>query len=831
MDGSSPAPTRRRFLQATTALGAAGAIGAGGRGLHGLLTPSPASAGAPAAATRVVKNICHQCPARCGIDVHVTGDRVHAMYGSLDHPISNGKLCPKGHLGTYVLYDPDRFKGPMKRTNPKKGRNEDPRFVPITWDEALDTIAGRLQALRDRGESHRFAVLYGRGWGASCAGLQGTFGKLYGSPNIAIGHASMCAEGSKRAKMATDGNDSYNAYDYRNTNYILNFGAGFLESFRPFNYNMQAWGHMRTKSPKTRVTVIDVRLTPTGAAADRALYIKPGTDGALALAIAHVMLTEGLWDRPFVGDFVDGVNHFRSGETIDPQSFQERWVAGLAEWWNREIKDRTPEWAAAITTIPVESIVAVAREFGTTRPAMAIMERGPTSHTNGVYSGMAIHALNALSGSLFAEGGLMYQLGPAYGPLPVNHEDFLDDYARSAGGKHPRIDMAGTARWPMAKTMMQEVAKNHLAGDPYTLDTVMFYLTNPIWTAPNPQVWEEALQTAFVIETSPFPGETALFADIVVPDHTYLERLQDAPTYPFQGWALTQIRSPAVAPLYDTKVYGDVLIEIGKRMRGPMGDYYRALDNTENVLRHLAKGFEKQPGDNGVDSFESWVEKGVWYRKPYPWRQIRGEFLEWDGRGYHRPMSAEEVGKKLLKTPSGKFEMRSAFLDKNADYIARELDVARDRVGLIQWVPPRYTGGGDLHLVTPKVPMHAEGRSGNIPHAIALAQPSVGGFNQVYLEIHPETARTRGIRNGDRVRITSEVGSIVAVARYFPPARPDTLVLPMEHGHWAQGRWALGRMPGNSSEVTANVSDPISGLACYYTGLVTIEPADGRKLS
>jgi thiosulfate reductase / polysulfide reductase chain A len=123
----------------------------------------------------------------------------------------------------------------------------------------------------------------------------------------------MCAEGSKRAKQATDGNNSYNSYDYRNTNYILNFGASFLEAFRPYNYLMQMWGHMRTKSPQTRITTIDVRMNPTMAASDRALYIKPATDGAMALAIAHVMLTEGLWDKEFVGDFRDGRHAFRAG--------------------------------------------------------------------------------------------------------------------------------------------------------------------------------------------------------------------------------------------------------------------------------------------------------------------------------------------------------------------------------------------------------------------------------------------------------------------------------------------------------------------------------------
>jgi len=819
--------TRRRFLQASGAAGAAGAAGLGAAGTFTTLKKAEAAPASGGGNTTITKNICHQCPARCGIDVYTTNGRVHAIYGNSDHPIANGKLCPKGHLGTFILYDPDRFKGPMKRTNPKKGRNEDPGFVPISWDEALNTIAARLQNLRDKGESHRFALFYGRGWGASCAGLQGTFGKLYGSPNVAIGHASMCSEGSKRAKQATDGNDSYNAYDYRNTNYLLIFGAGFLEAFRPYNYLMQMWGHMRTKSPKTRVTVVDVHANTTTAAADRALYIKPGTDGAMALAIAHVMLTEGLWDKEFVGNFKDGDNLFKTGQRIPAGSFAEKWTSGLETWWNEELKDRTPEWAEQITTIPAKYIRDVAREFGTTRPAMAIMERGPTAHTNGTYNGMAIHALNALSGALFAEGGLHYQMGPSYGSMPVSADDYMDDWAKNGAWKgKPRIDMAKTERWPTAGTMMQEAGPNHLKGDPYKLDTAMFYLTNPIFTAPNGQVWEEAMKDVFVIDTSPYGAETAMYADIIVPDHTYLERLQDAPTYPFEGWPMAQLRVPAVKPVHDTKVYGDILIEIGKRMKGPMADYYKAIDSTENVLRHLAKGFEKDPGDNGVNSFESWKEKGVWYKKPYHWRQWRGDFYEWDGKGYNRKMTADEVKAKLLKTPSGKFEFKSAFIEKHADNFSQKLGIPADRIGLIQWVPPKHTGGGDLHFVTPKTAMHAEGRGANLPHAIAYQQPMHGGNRTVYLEIHPDTARKRGIRNGDKVRIKSSVGSIEAYCKYFEGTRPDTVVMPFEHGHWSTlTRWTQNRGSGHSGHLTENVSDPISGLACYYTGTVTVERA------
>lgn len=827
--------SRRRFLKAT---GFTGAGAAGATSLSKLVGFTAATSGATSTAEaasdyspdmlKITKNICHQCPARCGINVYTHNGRVVGIYGNPDHPISNGKLCPKGHLGTYFLNDPDRFKQPMRRTNPRKGRDQDPGWEAISWDEAYDEIAGRINELRENGEAHKFAHFFGRGWGASDAGMYGAFGQLVGTPNSAIGHSSMCADGSKTVKMVTDGNRSYSSYDYRNTNYMLIFGASFLEAFRPYNYLMQMWGYMRAKSPRTRITTVDVRMNPTMAASDRNLMIKPGTDGALALAIAHVMLTEGLWDKEFVGDFRDGRNRFKAGQRTAPAYFEENWTYGLVEWWNAELKDRTPEWAEKITSIPAEQIHAVAREFGTTRPAMALFERGPTAHTNGVYNGMAIHALNALSGSLFAEGGLFYQMGPSYGPRPADADDYVDDIAREMAGKYPRIDMIGTERWPIAGNMMQETAKNHNAGDPYKLKMGMFYLTNPIWTSPESKDWEKMMSEIFVIDTSPFPGETSMFADIVLPESTYLERLMDAPTYPFEGYPMAMLRVPAIEPIYDTTEFCNMIIEIGKRIKGPTGEYYAKIDSAENLLRHLASGFADDPGDNGVDGFEAWKEHGVWYKKPYHWKQYRGAFYEWDGDGHNREMTEDEVKEKLMPTETGKFEFKSSQLVANADYIADEHNMERDRVGFPQWIEPRHTGGDrKLHLVTPKTPMHAEGRGANLPHAIASQQPIVGGNDRTYLEMHSATASERGIGEDDRVRLTSDHGSIEAYVRLVPQHRPDTVVLPFEYGHWAQGRWATAQerssAPGNANEITENVSDPISGLVAYWSGKVDVE--------
>lgn len=820
MDHENLTATRRKFLQATAATGAVGVMGP----LVGkAVQPSPVIAAAPAGKleTKIVKNVCHQCPARCGLDVYVTDGKVHAIYGTLDHPISNGKLCPKGHLGQYILYDPDRFKGPMKRTNPKKGRNEDPKFVPISWDEALDTIAARLNALRDKGEAHRFAIINGRYWGRTDA-LPGDFGRLYGTPNARLGHSSTSSDSSKVARQAMDGNFGTKVEDFRNTNYLLNFGASLLEAYRPYNYSLQSWGHMRSKSPKTKVAVVDVRVTTTGAAADHLLLVKPGTDAALALAIAHVILTEGLWDKKFVGDFNDGNNRFISGFDVDPDTFTERWTKGLVEWWNAEVKDRTPEWAAKVCTVSVKELVKIARELGTTRPAMVIMERGATSNNTGTYSAMCVHALNALVGAMFAVGGIAQQIGVPYGPLPAKIDDYMDDAAKAAAArKIPRMDRVGTSVGPLMRNQLQSIPRFQKEGKPYTLDTVMFYIANPLISTPECREWEEFLQSVFVIETSPFANETAVFADIIVPDHSYLERLQDTTSISFAGYPLTNIRVPAVKPVHDTKQFENTLIEIGKRINGKTGEFFKKLDNVENVLKSLAKGFEKIPGDNGVNSYESWVEKGVWYKKPYIYRQIAGEFFQWDGVDYRKPMSAEEVKKLLFKTESGKFELRSALLEKHADFVNAKLGIAKERVGFPQWIEPSYPGKGDLFLVTAKMAVHGEGRTANIPQAISIYQPVSGGRNEVFLEMNRETARKRGIKNGDLVRMTSSVGSIKVRVHITPAARPDTVFLPFGFGHWAFGRWASGRGE-NANDIMVNSFDPISGLTCINT-LVTVE--------
>src|SRR3990170_20737 len=470
---------RRSFLKITGVAGAATL----GFGFGGTVIKALAQGTDAVRDEKWVSSVCIQCPAGCGTKVRVVNGKAVKIEGNPDHPYSNGKLCPKGYAGLQLLYDVDRLKSPLKRTNPNKGQNEDPGFVSVTWDDALNDIATKLNILRNEGKSHTVAFLSGRNQGRA-GSVWTTFTKLYGTPNN-IGHSSICADASKKAKSLMDGNDDYNAYDWENCNYVLNFGGATLEAWRPTNLMLQRWAHMRRGRPvRAKQVTVDTRFSTTAIKSDEWLPVKPGTDGALALGMAHVILTEGMWDKTFVGDFDKNspVRKFETGITIpreftaeveteidDPvtkkkkkivetrtdKAFKEAWVSGLIDWWNNVLFDFTPARASSITGIPVETIIRIAKEFATTKPAIAGGERGAGAHTNGTYNHMAAHALNALVGSMFAFGGVMYQMGVPYASLPIKDDDYVDDVAKNVDKDFKahileRIDMAKSDEWPLA---------------------------------------------------------------------------------------------------------------------------------------------------------------------------------------------------------------------------------------------------------------------------------------------------------------------------------------------------------------------------------------------
>ena len=510
--------TRRSFMKkASAATGTAVALGGIKPSLKALAASSEVSAGEMGewkAAT------CQGCTSWCSKQVYVVDGRAVKVRGNPHSKVNKGAGCPRSHLGIQQVYDPDRIKTPMKRTNPKKGRNEDPKFVPISWDEALNTIADKIMELRNNNETHKYMLMRGR-YSYMRDVLYDRMTKIIGSPNN-ISHSSLCAEAEKFGAYYTEAIWSYRQYDVLNAHYVLLWGADPLAANRQVSYYSKVWGDVVDRAT---IAIVEPRLSASAGKADEWLPIKPGQDGALAVAISHIILTEGLWYKPFVGDFKEGKNLFISGQTVDEEAFEELHTNGIIKYWNLELKDKTPEWAAEITGIPAEQIRRVAKGFGLAAPhAISWLGGGPCMQVRGGYTAMAVHALNGIVGAVDNVGGTL-KANKEYTSKFPKPDDYMDDIAKK-GKKHEKIDQRGRLEIPCLKSgklgsavITNNAADGILKDDPYEIKVAIGYMNNFSFSAPQPERWERALsKIPFLVHITTNASEFSWFSDIVLPD-------------------------------------------------------------------------------------------------------------------------------------------------------------------------------------------------------------------------------------------------------------------------------------------------------------------------
>jgi anaerobic selenocysteine-containing dehydrogenase len=690
-----------------------------------------------------VASTCLQCPAGCGIAVRVVSGRAVKIEGNPLHPINRGSICPKAHYGLQIVYDPDRVKGPMVRAVERSSK-----FREVSWGEALKLVSSRLKELRDRGVPERFVWLDGRVRG-NMGDFISRFTTSFGTPNR-IGHSSICSDGAVIAHYLMQGVKHYLAYDWQNTNYMLLFGAGFLEAWRPTTRLLRVYGHVRQERPvRAKIVVVEVRRSTTALKADEWVRINPGTDGALALGIAHVIIRDKLYDREFVGEHTYGFEEF--SELV--------------------LSKYPPEWASKVTGVPVETIERIAREFATTRPAIAAGQRGAMMQPNGVFNYMAIHALNALVGSLGRKGGVIVQKSPPFTPWPKIE---LGATAKEGMSK-TRIDFAGTEKYPFAKNVYQQVPESILSEKPYPVEVLTLYYTNPLLSAPNVAVWRRALdKVPFIISTSPFLDETTQeYADVILPDHTYLERWMDDVIYPSLGYPVASIRQPAVRPLYNTANTADVLLELARLIGGkvaeafPWGSYEEVIMFRWRGIWESKRGRVGPKPVSGMASFdEFWsgvLKYGFWYDPPYKFEDYSHEFQTKSGKFELRSKTLET---KLAELAKKKAEKEGLAAEEAYEKLLSQLGISARGVEALlpHYEPPRFAGDSKqfpLTLVTYKTIMHAEGRGTNTPWAIAAYSPYARWGWKNWVEIHPEKAAELGIKTGDMVVVESVNGRLV----------------------------------------------------------------------
>jgi len=748
--------------------------------------------------------VCGQCPAGCGIMVRVVDGRAVKIDGLPDHPSNRGKTCPKGQNGLQVLYDPDRIRGPMKRVG-DRGAGD---WQAISWEEAIATVVSQLSVLRFAGQSHTLVFLTGRVQG-QMEGLIRRFCQAYGTPNY-VGHDSISMAATELAHGYITGHRALFGYDWENTNYLLSFGVAFLEAYQPTVRNLRLTGFMRRGRPnqRTRIVQVDTRLSVTAAKADEWVPVIPATDGALALGMAYVIISESLYNHDFVARHTFGFEDWTDDAGVTHLGFK-----------TLVLRDYAPAQVEAITGVPSDTVARLAREFATTPPAVAIANRSVSMQSNGLFNQMAVEALNALVGSFDRPGGPMVQRPAPYLPWP---DVPLDDAAEMALAQ-PRMDHAGTDRYPLAEAVYQQLPDSIVHDDPYPVSALFLYYTNPLFSSPQVEPVREALKKVpFIVSFSPFLDDSSVYADLILPDHTYLERLQDVEMVPSTGYPVVGLRQPVVAPLFDTRHTGDVLVEVAKKLGGTVALAF-PWNSFEEVLQYRINGlWRSEQGDIIATEYpffwEEFRRRSLWSDPPY-------RFGEWS-RVFQTPSGRYEFYAQGLKADLAKAAGAEAEID--ALLAKMEVQARGDEAFLPHYEPPRSAGDSaqfPFFFDPYKLMTHAEGRGANQPHLQETLGTLLNQKWDTWLEINPRIARYLGIADGDEVWVESPAGERLKVrAVLYEGARPDVVNMPFELGHEAYGHWAKGR-GANPNRLVMNDTNPLTGTLNPFATRVKVYKA------
>lgn len=754
-------------------------------------------------------SVCRLCPGGCGIRVRLVDGRPVKIEGNPRSPVNRGGLCPTGQSGLQVLLNPDRIKTPLKRAG-ERGEN---RWQPIDWEEALTLLYDYLIKLRNEKAPHHLLVLDGGSRGLQSQLIR-QFLNAFGSPNF-ISFVTQAQ--SVLPFYLMQGATQLPAYDYARTKFILSFGNDFLDSEGPPSRMAYLFGQLRQNPGHGRVKIVQVdpRFSITAAKADKWVPIKPGTYGALALGIAHILVVEGLYNQTFVEEQTFGFEDWVDGRQITHSGFRRLLL-----------KEYYPEKVSKITGVPIDDIIQIARSFAKTQPAIAIWGQGVSQHSNGVYSQMAVNALNALVGSIGIEGGVVATPPLPPSSLPPVRQDALAKW----GTSQERIDQRRELQLPAVFHDIDALLENILSGEPYPVEVALLINTNPVFELPDRERIIEALKKIpFLVSFSSFPDETTQFADLVLPEHTYLEKWDldyEVPHLPFSQVTLSQ---PVIPPRLNTRHVGDVLLTLADRLGGELRQSLPANHYADLVKSQARAIYQSRRGFITSSKFEDFMQgfltrRGFKYQEFATFEEFWKTFQE-VGSWLEIAAPAETILRKM-DTPSGKFEFYSRLLfdtlrkaginttgEEKASIPIEGVTARGDEIYLPHFEPPQFHGDPEqfpYHLYPFSILTLFDGTGANRPMLMEM----VGFRRQTrwnsWAEINPETARELGVHEGDWIWVESEAGKVRVRAKLFPGAMPGVVYLPLGLGHTYYGRYARGKGV-NPNELVVFAADPLGG--------------------
>lgn len=687
----------------------------------------------------VVRGACpHDCPDTCATLVEVRDGRAVGFRGDPDHPITHGWLCAKVRPYLQRVYSPDRLRHPLRRTGQKGSGG----WERITWDEAIEEITGRWQAII--AESGAAAIMP--------YSFSGTLGLLQGGVAAArfwnrLGatglEGSLCGAAAETAVTMTVGRRwAPDPRDVRHARLIVVWGhnpASTSPHVVPFIREAQRTG--------AYVVVIDPRRTTTARSADEHIRPRPATDGALALGLMHVLFSEELHD--------------------------EAWLRQHSVGWD-DLRERAmeypPERVAEITGVPADQIVALAKRYGTTKPALLKFSDGIQRHGNGGQTCRALACLPAIVGQLGVRGGgLMYS---ASGYVSWDDEAYGHASECPPTPRFVNFNRLGAA-------LTGEVA------DP-PIKSLYVFAANPVAGAPNASRIIEGMlrDDLFTVVHEQFMTDTARYADIVLPATTQLEQTDLHKPY---GHRHLQFNQAAIAPLAEAKSNWEVsrLLAAGMRFNEPW-----LRQEPEDVLREVLEASrEANPTLEGITIERLKAEGTVAYAFP------NGEVPFADG---HFP------------TPSGKVELRCAAM---AAIGLDPLPHYEPPAEFVSGLAVDGAGHSPLVLITAAAHHFVSTSMANQPGLLAKE-------GAPFLEINPADAEPRGIVDGEDVIVSNDRGWCTLRAVVTEDAMLGVVISP-------KGRWqALSPDRRNVNWLTSDAIADLAGQSTFHSNLVHVRPAE-----
>jgi thiosulfate reductase / polysulfide reductase chain A len=760
---------RRTFLKLSVYTGAA--IGANQIiGQSGTGTPLPPTRPSQTIfEERWIATSCLNCSARCAIRARVVNGKVVRITGNPLSKVSEGKICPRGHIGLQVLYDPGRINTPLKRMNNEKGRGIEPKWVAISWDQALDEVTNRLRKIREDGQPHKLLLFHGLNSVAS-EDMISRFAEAFGTPTLISGDG-LESETEKSGNWMADGHYANTAYDLDHTNYILAFGADLVESSRPLSRYLRKWGRIRREKPnRTKVVVINPRYSVTAAKADEWIPINPGTDGALAMALAYVIISEDLYNKEFV----------------------KEWTVGFESYKKLVLSQYSPKDVSKATGVEPEAIQRMAREFAQTQPAIAIRGKEAINRPDGSFISYAIHCLNALVGSIDVPGGVIYQEDVKYNDMPR----LIKDEIAEQGTGRPSLDLRRTEKFPAAKVVTNQIPESLLEGTPYPIEMAIGFNSNFNMISPGTDRWDKALKKIpYYVHVSPFISEMALYADLVLPSTTYLEEWGYDHSPPGSGFPEVKLKQPAVPPRDSARSIIDLLFHLAKRQSVGVARSFA------NMGDH-AEGFVKFRTET-IIPWKDFLQKGVWTGKDYEYKKY-GRIFQTPSKKFE--FSSGNLKSLLLKTREGK--------EESSEYVPYCKEA-------------RFLGDKEKYslILLPYQPLMAiENGSQNYPWAQEIFLPMKGIGWETPVEINSETAKSLKLRDGQMVWVESPYQKIKARVKCSEGVHPQVVAIASGQGHDAYGKWQKG-VGVNPNEIIGLDYDSLSGQAAFFNTRVKVYKA------